>query len=87
MKRNLIIATLGLASLMSFGAGAATQLSSEQTQNFQPMGSISVSQTASSPMSIREELSAKADKAGATGYHVTELQEGDTWHATAQLYK
>ena len=53
----------------------------------QAIGTISVSQTASSPMSIRDELSAKADAAGAKAYHVTELQEGDTWHATAELYK
>ena len=87
MKRNTIIATLGLASLLSFGASAARQVSADQAQNLQPLGSISVSQTASSPMSIREQLSAKADQAGASSYRVTELQEGDNWHATAQLYK
>ncbi|MGK9173094.1 peroxide/acid stress response protein YhcN [Yokenella regensburgei] len=87
MKRNTIIATLGLASLLSFGASAATQISADQAQNLQPMGSVSISQTASSPMSIREQLSAKADRAGASSYRVTELQEGDTWHATAELYK
>ncbi|CAM7426035.1 MAG: peroxide/acid stress response protein YhcN [Enterobacteriaceae bacterium] len=87
MKSNAIIAALGLASLISFGASAATQLSDNQTQNMQAIGTISVSQTASSPMSIRDELSAKADAAGAKAYHVTELQEGDTWHATAELYK
>lgn len=87
MKRNTIIATLGLASLLSFCASAATQVSADLAQNLQSLGSISVSQTASSPMSIREQLSAKADQAGASSYRVTELQEGDTWHATAQLYK
>lgn len=87
MKRNIIIATLGLATLISFGASAATQLSEDQTQNMQEIGSISVSQSASSPMSIREQLSAKADQAGAKAYRVTELQQGDTWHATAELYK
>ncbi|WP_437890490.1 peroxide/acid stress response protein YhcN [Phytobacter sp. V91] len=87
MKRNIIIATLGLASLLSFGASAATVVSADQAQNMQSLGSVSVSQTASSPMSIREQLSAKADQAGASSYRVTELQEGDTWHATAELYK
>ncbi len=87
MKRNTIIATLGLAALMSFGASAATQVSADQAQNMQSLGSVSISQTASSPMSIREQLSAKADQAGASSYRVTELQEGDTWHATAELYK
>lgn len=87
MKRNIIIATLGLASMLSFGASAATMVSSDQAQNLQSLGSVSVSQTASSPVSIREQLSAKADQAGASSYRVTELQEGDTWHATAELYK
>lgn len=87
MKRNIIIATLGLASMLSFGASAATLVSSDQAQNLQSLGTVSVSQTASSPMSIREQLSAKADQAGASSYRVTELQEGDTWHATAELYK
>jgi len=87
MKRNIIIATLILASMLSFGASAATMVSSDQAQNLQSLGTVSVSQTASSPMSIREQLSAKADQAGASSYRVTELQEGDTWHATAELYK
>jgi len=87
MKRNIIIATLSLASMLSFGASAATMVSSDQAQNLQSLGSVSVSQTASSPVSIREQLSAKADQAGASSYRVTELQEGDTWHATAELYK
>jgi len=87
MKRNLIIATLGLASLISFGAGAATLVNSEQASNLQPMGSISVSQIAGVPMDIRQELSAKADKAGASSYRIIEARTGGHTHVTAELYK
>lgn len=88
MNTKTIIATLGLASVISFGASAAVhQVNAEQAQNLQPMGSISVSQITGSPMDIRNELAAKAEKAGASSYRVTELQEGNSWHATAELYK
>ena len=88
MKTKLIIATLGLASVLSFGASAAVQqVNADQAQNLQPMGSISVTSVTGSPMDIRHELAAKAEKAGASSYRVTELNQGDHWHATAELYK
>lgn len=88
MKTNIIIATLGLASVLSFGASAAVQqVNADQAQSLQSMGSVSVSQVSGSPMDIRQELAAKAEKAGASSYRVTELNEGDHWHATAELYK
>lgn len=47
MKRSMIIASLGLASVLSFGASAAVhQVNAEQAQNLQSMGTISVSQVA-----------------------------------------
>ncbi len=88
MKRTLIIASLGLASLISFGASAAAhQVSAEQAQNLQPMGTITVSQTGSSPMDMRQELAAKAESKGASSYRIIEAHEGDSWHATAELFK
>ncbi len=88
MKTKLIIATLGLASVLSFGASAAVQqVNADHAQNLQPMGSISVTSVTGSPMDIRHELAAKAEKAGASSYRVTELNQGDHWHATAELYK
>lgn len=88
MKTNIIIATLGLASVLSFGTSAAVQqVNADQAQSLQSMGSVSVSQVSGSPMDIRQELAAKAEKAGASSYRVTELNEGDHWHATAELYK
>jgi len=54
MKTKLIIATLGLASVLSFGASAAVQqVNADQAQNLQPMGSISVTSVTGSPMDIR----------------------------------
>ncbi|KAF1369753.1 DUF1471 family stress response protein YhcN-B [Yokenella regensburgei] len=88
MKRTLIIASLGLASVLSFGANAAAhQISAEQAQNLQSIGTISVSQVGSAPMDMRQELAAKAEKEGATSYRIIEARSGDTWHATAELYK
>ncbi len=88
MKIKTTIATLSLLSVLSFGASAAfTQVNSQEAQNLQSMGSISVSQIGSSPMDMRQAIAAKAEKAGASSYRVTELNQGDHWHATAELYK
>lgn len=88
MKRTLIVASLGLASLISFGASAAVhQVSAEQAKNLQPMGTVSVSQTGASPMDMRALLNQKANQQGASAYRVTEARTGDNSHATAELYK
>ena len=86
MKNAMIIASLGLASVLSFGASAAEQISAEQAQSLQSMGTVSVSQVGSSPMDMNSALSAKAAKEGASGYRI-EARSGNTWHATAELYK
>ncbi|BBV64101.1 DUF1471 family stress response protein YhcN-B [Kluyvera ascorbata] len=88
MKSAIIIASLGLASVLSFGASAAAhQVSQDQAQNLQSMGTISVSQVGSDPMDMRSELAAKAEKEGASSYRIIEARTGDHWHATAELYK
>ncbi|HHT0332054.1 TPA: DUF1471 family stress response protein YhcN-B [Raoultella planticola] len=88
MKRSMIIASLGLASVLSFGASAAVhQVNAEQAQNLQSMGTISVSQVGSAPMDMRHELAAKAEKEGASSYRIIEARTGDSWRATAELYK
>lgn len=88
MKSAIIIASLGLASVLSFGANAAAhQVSQDQAQNLQSMGTISVSQVGSDPMDMRSELAAKAEKEGASSYRIIEARTGDHWHATAELYK
>ena len=63
------------------------QVNADQAQNLQPMGSVSRDVSHRLPMDIRQELAAKAEKAGASSYRVTELNQGDHWHATAELYK
>lgn len=88
MKFKTLASVLGLATVISFGASAAVQqVNTDQAQNMQPMGSISVSSVTGSPMDIRHELAQKAEKAGASSYRVTEMTQGDHWHATAELYK
>ncbi|EOI3465738.1 peroxide/acid stress response protein YhcN [Cronobacter dublinensis] len=88
MKTTLTIAALGLASVLSFGASAAVQqVNAQQAQNLQPMGSVSVTQLTGSPMDVRQQMAAKAEKEGASSYRITELTQGDHWHATAELYK
>ena len=64
MKRSMIIASLGLASVLSFGASAAVhQVNAEQAQNLQSMGTISVSQVGSAPMNWRLKPKKKAQAA------------------------
>lgn len=88
MKTTFTIAALGLASVLSFGASAAVQqINAQQAQNLQPMGSVSVTQLSGSPMDVRQQLASKAEKEGASSYRITELTQGDHWHATAELYK
>ncbi|EOI5731301.1 peroxide/acid stress response protein YhcN [Cronobacter sakazakii] len=88
MKTTFTIAALGLTSVLSFGASAAVQqVNAQQAQNLQPMGSVSVTQLSGSPMDVRQQLAAKAEKEGASSYRITELTQGDHWHATAELYK
>ncbi|XTZ38854.1 YdgH/BhsA/McbA-like domain containing protein [Salmonella enterica] len=86
MKRNLIIAS-GLASLIAFGASAATLVTNDQVSNLQPIGTITASKVGGTPMDMRQELSAKADKAGASSYRIIEAHTGDETHVTAELYK
>ncbi len=88
MKTIATLAAFGLASVMSFGASAAAQqVSAAQAQNMQSIGTISVSQIGSAPMDMQQELSKKAQKEGASAYRVVEARTGDSWHATAELYK
>ena len=88
MKSAMIIASLGLASVLSFGASAAVQqVNAKQAQNLQSVGTVSVSQIGSDPMDMRSALAAKAEKQGASSYRIIEARTGDHWHATAELYK
>lgn len=88
MKNIVAITFVSLASVLSFGASAAAhQVSAQEAQNLQPMGSISVSQVGSTPMDMQQMLSKKADAEGASAYRVVEARSGGSWHATAELYK
>jgi hypothetical protein len=81
------VAMIGILSSLSFATFAADSINSEQAQNRQSIGTISVGAVNSSPMDMREMLNQKAQEQGATAYRVIEARSGDHWHATAELYK
>ncbi|MDF7651793.1 DUF1471 domain-containing protein [Pantoea sp. Acro-805] len=88
MKTKLAIAVLGLASVISFGASAASLVSNEQAEQLQPLNqTISVSGVDGDQTNVRQELSQKADAQGASHYRIIENNRGDTFHVTAELYK
>lgn len=87
MRIKTAIKALGLLSLVTFGATAAEQITRQEAQNLQPAEIITVSGTGGSPMDYRAQLSEKADAQGARAYRVIEARSGDSWHATAELYK
>lgn len=87
MKFKTTIAVLGILSSLSFGAFAADSVSTEQAQNMQSIGTVSVSGVSASPMDIREQLSQKAESQGASAYRVIEAYNNGNYHATAELYK
>jgi hypothetical protein len=88
MKTKLSIAVLGLASVLSFGASAASLVSNEQADQLQSLNqTISVSGVDGDQTNVRQELSQKADAQGASHYRIIENNRGDTFHVTAELYK
>ena len=86
MKIKTTVAALSVLSVLSFGAFAADSIDAAQAHR-EAIGTVSVSGVASSPMDMREMLNKKAEEKGATAYQITEARSGDTWHATAELYK
>jgi len=87
MKIKTTIAALGLFSVVSFGASAAQLVNSKQAENLQSAGTITLSGVAGTPSDIRQQLSQKADREGASAYRIIEARNQDSWHATAELYK
>ncbi|MEB4677525.1 peroxide/acid stress response protein YhcN [Enterobacteriaceae bacterium G50] len=87
MKIKTTVAALSILSVISFGAFAADSINSEQAQNRQAIGTVSVGAIGSSPMDMHEMLNKKAEEQGASSYRIIEARTGDHWHATAELYK
>ena len=81
------IAALSILSVLSFGAFAADSISTEQAQNRESIGTVSIGSVSSSPMDMKAMLNQKAEQQGASAYRVIEARTGDNWHATAELYK
>ncbi|WP_052284008.1 peroxide/acid stress response protein YhcN [Kluyvera genomosp. 1] len=87
MKIKTTVAALSILSVISFGAFAADSINSDQAQNRQPIGTVSIGSVGSSPMDMHEMLNKKAEEQGASSYRIIEARTGDHWHATAELYK
>ncbi|AGB80735.1 Protein of uncharacterised function (DUF1471) [Serratia rubidaea] len=87
MKVKTTVVTLGVLSMLSFGAFAAQSINAEQAANLQPAGTITVSGVAAAPSDIRQALSDKADAKGATAFRVIEARNEGNFHATAEIYK
>jgi len=87
MKINTTIATLGVLSVLSFGAFAAQPVTETQTQNLHSVGVISVSGIDGTPSDIRQALSDKADQQGAKAFRVIEARNEGNYHATAEIYQ
>lgn len=87
MKVKSSIATLAVLSSLSFGVFAAQPVDNAQAARLQSVGTVTVSGTNAAPSDIREALSAKADKMGASAFRVIELREDGNFHATAEIYK
>lgn len=87
MNIKTTIAAVGLLSTLSFGAFAAESINAEQAQNLQPVGTVSVSGVAGTPMDIHQALQAKAERQGASAYRIIEARNNDNYHVTAELYK
>lgn len=87
MKIKTTVATLGLLSMLSFDAFAATSINADEAQNREAIGTVSLGAVATSPMDMREMLNQKAEEKGASAYRIIEARTGDHWHATAELYK
>ena len=87
MNIKTTVAALSVLSVLSFGAFAADSIGADQAQNRQSIGTVSVGGVASSPMDMRSELNKKAEEQGASSYRIIEARTGDSWHATAELYK
>lgn len=90
--KKLVLATSLLASVFSFGAFAAQQISQEEVDHFKlvKVGTVNVSQTGgeiSSPSDLHERLSQLADKKGAKYYRVIAgRQHGPNFEAIADVY-
>ena len=81
------IAALSILSVLSFGAFAADSISTEQAQNRESIGTVTIGSVSSTPMDMNAMLNQKAEQQGASAYRVIEARTGDNWHATAELYK
>lgn len=86
MKNVKTIAAAAVLASLSFGAFAAESISTQQAGQYQEAGVISVS-GAHDVSSLQQQLSEKADKAGAKAFAITTTTGNDLLRGTAIIYK
>ncbi|HBV38757.1 MAG TPA: protein ydgH Flags: Precursor [Erwinia sp.] len=89
MKLSAMIAAAVLAAA-SFSTLAATQVSNEQSQNLQQMGTVSVTGVQGSLDDATARLAKKAEEMGASHYRVIRADTpGDSslWSGNAEIYR
>lgn len=79
--------TFSILSALPLSVFAAQSINAQQARNLQPVGIISVSGIAGSPVEIRQALSDKADAKGAQSFRVIEARQEGNFHATAEIYQ
>ena len=85
---NGIVASL-VTVLLSFGAFAADEIQKDDVakMNLTKVGDIAAS-GGNEPVSIKEELSKKADEAGGKYYVITsDMKKSNHTHVTAEVFK
>lgn len=87
MKIKTTVAALSILSVLSFSAFAADSINADQAQSREAIGTVSIGAVGTSPMDMHEMLNKKTEEKGASSYRIIEARSGDTWHATAELYK
>ena len=91
--KKILLATSLLASVFSFGALAAQQISQQEVDHYKlvKMGTVTVSQTGgavSSPSDLHDRLSELSDKKGGKYYRIIAArQHGPNFEAIAEVYQ
>ncbi|WP_409309468.1 multiple stress resistance protein BhsA [Pectobacterium sp. B1J-3] len=84
MKNVKFFAAATVLATLSFGASAADYVTTQQAQNLDKAGVVTA--TALDLSSLKAELAAKAEKAGAKAYTITSATGNNTLRGTAVIY-
>ncbi|SUB81798.1 Multiple stress resistance protein BhsA precursor [Pragia fontium] len=86
MKNVKLIATAAVLATLSFSSFAAQQVTRDQTENLDKIGSVSVSNS-HGMSALEHKLAAKAEAQGASRYYIVSASTGNNMRGTAIIYK